>query len=64
MAIKLKRDHQGTVHLFVNESPANGARFNGITAFEGKQCAIFFVPLDQVSFGEVDNVIPFPVAVR
>ena len=61
--MKLKRGHDAKVHLFVNDAPALGAEFNGINMFNGKQCAVFLVPIDQVQFGEIDNVIPF-VAVR
>jgi hypothetical protein len=57
--LKLKRGHDAKVHLFVNDSPALGAEFNGINLFNGKLCAVFLVPIDQVQFGEVDNVIPF-----
>lgn len=62
--IELKRDHSGKVDLFVSGAPALGARFNGISQFGDKQCAVFLVPLDQLVFGEQSVVVPFPVVER
>lgn len=62
--IELKRDNKGVVGLFVSGVPALGAEFNGINHLNGKQQAVFLVPLDQLSFGEQSTVVPFPVIVR
>lgn len=62
--IELKRDHKGKVDLFVSGVPALGAEFNGISVFNGKQCAVVLVPLDQLAFGEQSTVVPFPVLER
>jgi len=57
--IRLRRDHKAAVHLEVGGQYAIGAEFNGMSMFNGKQCAVFLVPLDHVTFAEVDNVVPF-----
>lgn len=62
--IELKRDNKGKVDLFVSGVPALGAEFGGISHVNGKQQAMIFVPLDQLSFGEQSTVVPFQVAVR
>lgn len=59
--IQLKRSHDGNVTLFVAGVPARGALFTGMNASQinGKLYANFTIPLDQVSFAEIDNVVPF-----
>lgn len=61
--IQLKRDHLGQVTLYVAGVPARGAVFTGMNPSQmqpGKVYANFSIPLDVLSFGEVDNVVPFP----
>lgn len=59
--IQLKRTHQGNVVLHVAGVPAHDALFTGmnISQVNGKTYANFSVPLDALSFAEVDNVVPF-----
>lgn len=60
--IQLKRDHEGQITLFVAGVPARGSKFAGVNTNPepGKSpYAIFTIPLDQVTFAEVDNVVPF-----
>lgn len=59
--IQLKRNHEGQVTLFVAGVPARGAVFTGMNPSQvnGKVYANFSIPLDAVSFAEVDNVVPF-----
>lgn len=59
--IQLKRDHEGRVNLFVAGVPARAAMFTGMnhSQVNGKLYANFSIPLDAVSFAEVDNVVPF-----
>lgn len=59
--IELKRDNKGGVALYVSGAPALGAEFSSIGTFNGKQCAVILVPLDQLSFGEQSTVVPFPI---
>ena len=59
--IQLKRSHNGEVTLYVAGVPARGALFTGMnhSQVNGKVYANFSIPLDALSFAEVDNVVPF-----
>lgn len=60
--IQLKRSHTGEVTLYVAGVPARGAIFTGMNPSQvnpGKVYANFSIPLDHLSFAEVDNVVPF-----
>jgi hypothetical protein len=56
--IELKRDHEGTLHLFVAGVPALNVTVANISNIDGKLVAVAYVPLDRVTIGEVDTVIP------
>lgn len=62
--VRLNRDHDGKLKLRVGSEYAYGAEFSSIVNNGGEQSVIIVIPLKHVTFGDVDNVIPFPVAVR
>lgn len=57
--VRLNRDHVGNLHLRVGTEYAFGAEVSSIVNNNGEQSAIIVIPLKHVSFGEVDNVVPF-----
>lgn len=59
MAIQLLRSHKGDGTLVVNGQPVGPARFGGIQQFPDGMCAVFVIPLSDLTFGETDNVVAF-----
>lgn len=66
MNCQLKREHTGKLHLFVDGVPAQGAFVTGINFnnLDNKQYVQVSIPLDKISFAELDNVVPFVRAER
>jgi hypothetical protein len=54
---EIKRDHEGKLHLYVAGVPVRAVNIFSIAQNEGKLCALASIPLEQVTFGEVDNVV-------
>ena len=60
MNCEIKREHTGKMHLFVGGVPANGALITSIDySTDGKAYARVSIPLDRLSFSELENVVPF-----
>lgn len=60
--IELQRDHNGHIHMTVDGRVASGARVASVQPIEGLGLtAIVWVPLTEVTMGEVKNVIPFVI---
>lgn len=58
--LEIKRDHTGTLHLFVAGHPALGAKVAAMQHIDGiGLCATVFVPIKEARFGEVSSVIAF-----
>jgi len=57
--MEIKRDHNAKLHLFVDGKPALGAIVTDIGWVGDKQCAKVMIPLEYVTFGEVDSIVPF-----
>lgn len=57
--VQLKRQHYGKVTLCVHGVPAHGAEFHGVLMVQGKAYAQYLFPIEQVTFAEPDNVVPF-----
>jgi hypothetical protein len=60
--IEIKRDHTGKLHMYVAGVPALGVNVSAVSMVEGKLCAIAYVPLDIVTLGEVNTVIPMRIS--
>lgn len=60
MTTQIKREHTGRMHLFVDGIPVPGALVTSIThsAADGKPYVQISIPVDKLTFGEVDNVVP------
>lgn len=57
--LEIKRDHVGTLHLFVAGHPALGAHVAAMQVVgDMGLCATIFVPIKDVTLGEVSTVIP------
>ncbi len=56
---ELQRDHTGKLHLLVGGQPASGAEFVKIDSFNSGMAAVFVVPIEHLTLGEVNTVVPF-----
>jgi hypothetical protein len=55
---EIKRDNTGKLHLFVAGVPALDVVVSAFNTVDGSLCAVCYVPLDKITIGEVDTVIP------
>ena len=60
--VEFRRDHKGALQMYVSGVPALGAKVTGVNMIEGELQAVLLMPLSAATIGEMNNVVPFPVA--
>lgn len=60
MTTEIKRDHEGRLHLFSHGVPVPGATVTGVKMLtSGDIAAEVYIPTRNLTFAEMDNVVPF-----
>lgn len=57
--IELRRDHEGSLNLYVSGVPALNATVTGVQMLNDELTAVIVVPLKHATIGEVETVVPF-----